>query len=46
MSTVATTGVRTDERRLLGETGADGRAATLAEHRSRYRPAPVPARRP
>jgi NADH:ubiquinone oxidoreductase subunit F (NADH-binding) len=45
MST-AVAGVRTDDRRLLREAGADGRAATLAEHRSRYRPPPPPARRP
>jgi NADH:ubiquinone oxidoreductase subunit F (NADH-binding) len=46
MSAVATTPARTDERRLLRDTGRAGRAVGLAEHRSRYRPAPAPGRRP
>jgi NADH:ubiquinone oxidoreductase subunit F (NADH-binding) len=46
MSAVATPPVRTDERRLLRDAGREGRPPTLAEHRSRYRRPPAPARRP
>jgi NADH:ubiquinone oxidoreductase subunit F (NADH-binding) len=46
MSAVATTTMRTDERRLLREARGDGRPVVLAEHRSRYRRAPAPGRRP
>ena len=45
MSAVATPPAGTDERRLL-RSGRDGRSPTLAEHRSRYRRPPTPARRP
>jgi NADH:ubiquinone oxidoreductase subunit F (NADH-binding) len=46
MSAVATPPAGTDERRLLRDAGRDGGPPTLAEHRSRYRRPPVPARRP
>jgi NADH:ubiquinone oxidoreductase subunit F (NADH-binding) len=46
MSAVATPPAGTDERRLLRHSGGDGRPPTLAEHRSRYRRPPAPARRP
>ena len=46
MSAVATPPAGTDERRLLRDSGRDGRPPTLAEHRSRYRRPPAPARRP
>ncbi len=46
MSAVASTAVRSDERRLLRHVSGDGAHVGLAEHRARYGRAPIPGRRP